>query len=48
MGFEQVELGQKYIDAIKEYLPFDYTIMPQKDNCITIIPTEKPYHCPVC
>jgi len=48
MGFEQIELGQKYVDAIKEYLPFEYTIMPQKDNCITICPIEKPYNCPVC
>jgi len=48
IGYKSLELDEKYTNTLKEYLKFNYTIKPTKDNCFTIIPDIKPFDCPIC
>lgn len=48
IGYENVELTEKYTTAMQQYLPFSYTTKQRNGNCISIIPDIKPYKCVVC
>ncbi len=38
----------KHETELKQYIPFEYTLLKKTGNCVEIVPNIKPYTCVVC
>lgn len=48
LGYNSINLSDKYIKAIKLYIPFEVEFGGQDQGSVKITPLKFPYKCPVC